>query len=151
MGQSLVKNWVHLTYSTKGRRPWIPEMIQEALWAYQAGIFQQWESPSLMIGGVDDHVHALFTLSKNHALKTIVEQVKKSSSAWIKSDDATRNQRFAWQGGYAAFSVSQSNVPQVQAYIAKQREHHRRLSFEDELRLLFEKHQIEFDERNVWD
>ncbi|TWU00877.1 transposase [Stieleria varia] len=74
MGQSLVGNLVHLIYSTKHRMDWIPEPIRQPLYAYQAGIFRQWESPALIIGGVGDHVHALFSLSKNHALKKVVKK-----------------------------------------------------------------------------
>jgi len=69
VSQSLVKNLVHLVYSTKHREPLIPKEHQNALFAYQAGIFKQWESPALVIGGMEDHVHALFALSKNHPLK----------------------------------------------------------------------------------
>src|SRR5262245_26032382 len=112
MSQSLVKNLVHLVYSTKGRRAWIPKAHREGLYAYQAGIFKQWESPAIVIGGVDDHVHALFLLSKNFALKKIVEEVKNGSSKWMKSD-GPRNPDFHWQAGYSAFSVSQSNVEDV--------------------------------------
>ena len=77
MSQSLVKNLIHLVYSTKYRKPWLPEDARDRLFAYQAGIFKQWESPALVIDGVEDHVHALFSLSKNYALKKIVEEVKK--------------------------------------------------------------------------
>jgi len=150
MSQSLVKNLVHLVYSTKHREPWIPKTNRDALFAYQAGIFQEWESPALIIGGVEDHVHALFALSKNHPLKKVVEEVKKSSSKWMKSD-GSRNPAFTWQSGYAAFSVSQSNVKEVQRYIERQEEHHGRMSFQDELRALFQRHGIEFDERYAWD
>lgn len=80
MPQSLAKNLVHLVYSTKHRQTWIPKQCRADLFAYQAGIFKQWDSPALIIGGVEDHVHALFVLSKNHALKKIVEEVKKGSS-----------------------------------------------------------------------
>ena len=76
MPQSLVKNLIHLVYSTKQRKPWIPEDVRERLYAYQAGIFREWESPAVVVGGVEDHVHALFSLSKNHALKKVVEEVK---------------------------------------------------------------------------
>jgi putative transposase len=79
MPQSLVKNVIHLVYSTKHRHPWLPPEIRERLFAYQAGIFQEWGSPALLIGGVEDHVHALFALSKNHALIKIVEEVKKAA------------------------------------------------------------------------
>jgi putative transposase len=151
MSQSLVKNLIHLVYSTKLRKPWIPEQVRTDLFAYQAGIFQGWESPALVVGGVDDHVHALFALSKNHALKKIVEEVKKGSSKWMKSEAGTSKQEFQWQAGYAAFSVSQSNVEEVRKYIENQADHHRRMTFQDELRALFQRHGIEFDERYVWD
>lgn len=149
MSQSLVKNLMHLVYSTKHRDPLISKELQAALFAYQAGIFKVWESPALIIGGADDHVHALFALSKNYALKKIVEEVKKGSSKWMKSNGPL--QQFSWQAGYAAFSVSQSNVEAVSQYIENQEEHHRKMTFQDELRTLFTRHGIEFDERYVWD
>ncbi|HUG68853.1 MAG TPA: IS200/IS605 family transposase [Pirellulaceae bacterium] len=150
MGQSLVKNLIHVIYSTKQREPWIADDIGLELWAYQAGIFKAWESPALEIGGVEDHVHALFSLSKNHALKKVIEEVKKASSKWMKTDGA-KNADFYWQGGYAAFSVSQSNVEQVKRYIKNQKEHHRKMTFQDELRGFFKRHEVEYDERYVWD
>lgn len=150
MSQSLVKNLVHLVYSTKHREPWIPKEHREALWAYQAGIFKAMESPALIIGGVEDHVHALFALSKNQALAKVVEEVKKGSSKWMKSD-GPRLKQFSWQAGYAAFSVSQSNVEAVAKYIGDQERHHRKMTFRDELRALFTRHAVEFDERYVWD
>src|SRR5258705_2868436 len=107
MSQSLAKNLVHLVYSTKHRDRLIPKEHQDALFAYQAGIFKQWESPALIIGGVEDHVHALFSLSKNHPLKKLVEEVKKGSSKWMKSD-GPQDRQLSWQAGYTAFSVSQS-------------------------------------------
>jgi len=150
MSQSLVKNLVHLVYSTKHREPLIPTKCREVLFAYQAGIFTQWESPALVIGGVEDHVHALFALSKNHPLKKVVEEVKKGSSKWMKSD-GPRIQQFSWQAGYAGFSVSQSSVDTVRRYIERQDEHHRKMGFQDELRALFKRHGVGFDERYVWD
>ena len=133
MSQSLVKNLVHLVYSTKHRNPWIPAEIRDGLYAYQAGIFKQWNSPALAIGGVADHVHALFSLSKNHALMKIVEEVKKGSSKWMKAD-GPRNKDFYWQDGYAAFSVSESKVADVRRYIDNQEDHHHGLPFQDEVR-----------------
>ena len=150
MSQSLVNNLIHLVYSTKHREPWIPKEFKDALYAYQAGIFKQWGSPAIIIGGVEDHVHALFSHSKNHALKKIVEEVKKGSSKWMKTD-GPKNRDFYWQSGYAAFSVSQSNVSEVKRYIENQEEHHRKMTFQEELRALFDRHEIEFDERYVWD
>ena len=149
MSQSLAKNLIHLVFSTKNRRPTIVPEVHDRLFAYQAGIFQQWESPAIAIGGVEDHVHALFLLSKNHALKKIVEEVNKSSSKWMKHEGAIAD--FYWQNGYAAFSVSMSNVDQVESYIRNQELHHQKMSFQDELRALLNRHQVEFDEKNVWD
>jgi len=151
MPQSLVNNLVHLVYSTKNRKRWISSSVQDALFAYQAGIYKQWESPAIVIGGVEDHVHALFALSKNYALKKIVEEVKKGSSKWMKTAAGAGQADFSWQAGYGAFSVSQSNMPELNVYIEDQRDHHLRMSFEDELRELFTRHGLEFDERYVWD
>ena len=150
MSQSLAKNLVHLVFSTKHRQAWIPLEYRPALFAYQAGIFKEWESPALIIGGVEDHIHALFVLSKNHPLKKIVEEVKKGSSKWMKSD-GPRITEFSWQAGYAAFSVSQSSIEAVTHYISTQEEHHRKMTFQDELRELLRRHGIEWDERYVWD
>ena len=86
MPQSLVRNLIHLVYSTKNRTPWIPAEVRPRLFAYQAGILKEWDSPAIIIGGVDNHVHALFSLSKNHALIKIVEEVKKGSSKWMKTE-----------------------------------------------------------------
>ena len=141
---------MHLVYSTKHREPLIPKEHRGALFAYQAGIFKQWASPALIIRGMEDHVHALFALSKNYPLKKVVEEVKKGSSKSMKSDGPL-NEQFSWQAGYAAFSVSQSNVGTVQEYIQKQEEHHRKMTFQDELWTLFKRHGVEFDERYVWD
>jgi putative transposase len=150
MSQSLVKNQIHLIYSTKGRQPWITDDHRDGLFKYQAGILKEWDSPAILIGGAEDHVHTLFVLSKNHALKRIVEEVKKGSSKWMKSD-GPENPDFFWQYGYAAFSVSASNVDGVRAYIEKQKEHHRKMTFQDELREFLQRHKVEFDERYVWD
>jgi putative transposase len=150
MSQSLVKNLLHLVFSTKHRNPWIPADVRPRLHAYMAGIFQTWDSPAVVIGGVEDHIHVLFSLSKNHALIKIVEEIKKGSSKWMKVE-GTGNQDFYWQGGYAAFSVSQSNVEEVRRYIENQEEHHRKMTFQDELRLFFRRHGVDFDDRYVWD
>ena len=150
MAQSLARNLIHLVYSTKERRTWIPETCRDSLCAYQAGIFEQWESPAVVIRAVEDHVHALFILSKNHPLKKIVEEVKKGSSKWMKAE-GPRNRAFTWQAGYAAFSVSPSNLGAVQRYIQTQDEHHRKRTFQDELRAMLDRHGIEFDERYIWD
>lgn len=148
MSQSLVTNLIHLVYSTKHRVPCIRGEVIAKLHAYQAGIFADWESPALAIGGVAEHVHALFSLSKNRPLIKLVEEVKKGSSKWMKVQGVPD---FHWQTGYAAFSVSQSNVDAVRRYITNQEQHHQKIGFQDELRLLLGRHKLAFDERYVWD
>lgn len=123
---------------------------QDELFAYQAGSFREWDSPALVIGGVEDHIHALFALSKNHPLIKVVEEVKKGSSKWMKTA-GSKNPDFQWQAGYGAFSVSQSNSDAVIRYIEGQEEHHRKMTFQDELLALFRRHGIAFDERYLWD
>lgn len=150
MSQSLVSNLVHLIYSTKHREHSLSADIRSRLWAYKAGILQNWDSPAIVIGGYDDHAHLLFSLSKNHALKTVVEHVKKGSSIWLKEQDPCFG-HFHWQGGYAAFSVSESKVADVRRYIENQEEHHRTVSFQDELREFLKRHGVDFDERYLWD
>ena len=149
MPQSLEKNTIHLVFSTKNRHPWLKEALRPRLFAYLAGIFQQWESPAIVIGGHDDHVHSLFLLSKNHALKKVVEEVKKGSSKWIKTlGDELAD--FSWQNGYGAFSVSESNIPDVKKYIECQMEHHQRMTFQDEMRQFLARHGMTVDERHLW-
>ena len=149
MPHSFVQNYIHLVYSTKHRNSWIPQEVREGLFAYQAGIFSKWDSHSVIIGGVEDHVHALFSLSPNHALSKIVEEVKKGSTKWMKSK-GTRMQEFCWQEGYAAFSVSQSNKPAVMKYIQNQEQHHRQKNYVAELKLFLKRHDI-MDRPSVWE
>lgn len=129
MAQSLVKNLIHLIYSTKLRMPCLHAAVRPALYGYKAGILQNWDSPALLIGGVADHVHILLALSKNHPLIKIVEEVKKGSSKWLKTQGPEFHD-FHWQNGYGAFSMSPSNVDAVKAYIEKQEEHHRHRTFQ---------------------
>jgi REP element-mobilizing transposase RayT len=150
MPQSLAKNLIHLIYSTKHRTPCLAPEVRSRLFAYKAGILKEWDSPALVIGGVADHVHLLFRLSKNHALVKVIEEVKQGSSKWLKTQ-GNEFCDFHWQAGYGAFSVSQSNVEQVKRYIEQQEEHHRTRTFQDELRALLKRHGIEYDERYVWD
>ena len=150
MPQSLAVNLIHLVFSTKNRKPLLVETVRPELFAYQAGVLEKWNSPALRIGGEADHVHILFRLSKNYPLSKVVEEVKKSSSKWMKTRTSS-SADFAWQNGYAAFSVSQSRVSDVERYIQQQPDHHRAASFREELRLLLGRHGLEYDERYLWD
>lgn len=150
MGQSLVKNYVHIVFSTKYREPLIQEAIEPELYSYLGGICSSLECQPIKIGGFTDHIHVLCLLSKKMALMKLVEKLKSHSSKWIKTKgDAYRN--FYWQNGYGAFSVYPSDVDVVIRYIANQKEHHRKTNFQDEYRAYLEKFMVEYDERYVWD
>jgi REP element-mobilizing transposase RayT len=148
MPQSLANILIHVIWSTKERRPLISDAVRAGLHGYMAGILKNLESPALIINSVDDHVHMLCQLSKNLAACKLVEEVKKSSSKWMKEQGITD---FAWQNGYGAFSVSQSNVDAVRKCIEDQAEHHRKRDFKDEFREFCRKHNVSLDERYVWD
>jgi REP element-mobilizing transposase RayT len=150
MPQSLARLPVHLVFSTKHRERLITESVRDPLHAYMAGVLQNLGCPPVLINSVEDHVHVLFELSRTVAVSHAVEEVKKASSKWIKTQ-GDEFVRFAWQAGYGAFAVSESNVAGVRDYIADQRAHHRQKSFQEEYRLFLERHGIPFDERYVWD
>ena len=149
MPQSLSHIYIHLVFSTKNRQPFISESIAPDLYAYMATVFHdECRSTAKLIGGVEDHIHALFNLSRTWCMADVVEAVKTSTSKWIKTQGV---RQFSWQSGYGAFSVSRSNIDSVYDYIRNQREHHRRQDFKDEFRGLLKKHDVEYDERYVWD
>ena len=150
MSQSLSNLIVHLVYSTKLRERALPPSIRDSLQAYMVGIFNNLDCPSLITRAVEDHVHSLFVLSKNVSLSHVVEEVKRGSSLWLKTQHP-RYQNFHWQAGYGAFSVSESHVEDVIIYIKNQAEHHKRVSFQDEYRRFLEKYKVTYDERYVWD
>ena len=150
MPQSLARLHVHLVFSTKHRERLITDSVRPILHAYMATVFQNLVCPADIINSVDDHVHILFHLARTVAISTAVEEVKKSSSKWIKTQ-GEEFATFAWQSGYGAFSVSESQTQAVRDYIASQQEHHRRATFQDEYRLFLERHRVSFDERHVWD
>jgi REP element-mobilizing transposase RayT len=147
---SLARLHVHLVFSTKHRAPSLHDGVREALHRYIAGVLTRRGCRPTLINSVDDHVHSLFELSRTMALSEVVEAVKMSSSKWIKTQGA-EFAGFSWQSGYGAFSVSESNLGRVRRYVADQREHHRKRSFEDEYRAFLERHRIEIDERRLWD
>ncbi len=151
MPQSLARVVLHVVFSTKNRVPFFKDReLRARLHAYMAGVLQNIGCEPILIGGVEDHVHLLGNLSRTVTIAGLVEEAKKSTSKWMKEQGAAWHD-FYWQGGYGAFSVSQSNVDQVRAYIAAQEEHHRKVSFQDEFRALCRKHGVEIDERYVWD
>jgi len=149
MASTLTKLLVHVTFSTKGRVAMIPEVIEPDLYAYIGGICRRMDSPLLAMGGVGDHVHMLVSLGKTVALSDLMLNIKRDSSKWIKEKDATLG-AFGWQDGYFAFSIDESGVDALRAYMAKQKEHHKTVDFKDEVRVFLGKYGIEWDERYVW-
>jgi putative transposase len=151
MSQSLAQLYVHLIFSTKGRVPFLKEPeLREQLHAYLGGICRNQDSPSLIVGGVEDHVHILCRMSKNVALKDLIRDVKSDSSAWVKAQRPSLA-GFYWQGGYGAFSVSPGHVDQLRHYISDQENHHRTETFQEEFRRICQKYGVEIDERYAWD
>jgi REP element-mobilizing transposase RayT len=150
MPQSLAKVYIHAIFSTKNRDPVLADEWREELFAVLGGTANNLGCQSLIVGGVADHAHMLFQLGRTIAIADAVGKIKSTSSAWVNQ---TRGLPvpFHWQGGYAAFSVSQSNVDAVREDIRKQPEHHAKQSFQDELREWLKKYEIEWDERYVWD
>lgn len=150
MPQSLACLHTHLDFSTKERRPLINDSVRNPLHRYMAVVLQDLKCPAVLINSVEDHIHILFDLARTVSVSHAVEQVKKSSSKWIKTQGAELT-TFSWQGGYGAFAVSESNVEKVRSYIEAQRKHHRKMTFQQEYRAILVKHRIPFDERYVWD
>jgi REP element-mobilizing transposase RayT len=149
MGQSLSHLLVHSVFSTKDRHPFLrSEEIRKEIYAYMAGILKNLECHPIKIGGVEDHVHILSSLSKNIAFSELIGRLKGSSSKRLKEKGV---HGFGWQNGYGAFSVSESNIEAVTAYITNQAEHHRKFSFQEEVRELLKRPRVSFDERYLWD
>jgi putative transposase len=114
------------------------------------GILKQLGCEPVVIGGVEDHVHLLFGLSRTAAMGEVVKELKRGSSLWIKERD-TGLEQFAWQSGYGAFSIGFSQIEAVRRYILNQEEHHRHRTFQEEFRKMLARYQVVHDERYVWD
>ena len=151
MAQSLARLWTHLIFSTKNRFPFLSDKkLRTDTNAYLAKMLRQQDCETLVVNGVEDHIHGLFALSRTHSIASVVKEIKRTSSAFAK--ELSPNQaKFHWQHGYGAFSVSQSNLEEVIRYIENQEEHHKRVSFQDEYRAFLKAYGIEYDERYVWD
>ena len=150
MSQSLSSVLIHLVFSTKNREPFITAEVESELHSYMAKIFRELKSTSLAIDGTNDHVHVLFSLARVITIADLVEEVKTSSSKWIKTK-GREFRNFHWQRGYGAFSIGQSNVTALKHYIRSQKEHHQRVTFQDEYRKFLKAYGIDYDEKYVWD
>lgn len=150
MGQSLVKNYVHIVFSTKHREELIYPPYEQELHAYLGGVCKELDCPVLIVGGYTNHVHILCMLSKKIALMTLVQKIKASSSKWYKTKDESLT-NFFWQDGYGAFSVNPSEVTVVVNYIKNQHEHHSKKDFKQEYISFLEKNNVDYNEDYVWD
>ena len=150
MSQSLSRVLVHMVFGTKHLSPDLRPEVREALHPYFVTVLDDIGCVSLRVGGVEDHAHMLFGLSRTATIAQVAETVKTSSSKWIKTKGWGLDQ-FAWQGGYGAFSVSESAANTVVRYIRDQEQRHRKMTFQEEYRELLKRHGIPFDERYLWD
>lgn len=150
MAQSLASILVHLVFSTKHRQPWILPYIEPELHPYMATVCKNLDCPTLTLNGTEDHVHILLRLGRKMSMAELVEKIKTSSSKWIKTK-GPHFKDFHWQNGYGAFSIGESGVKALKHYIALQKEHHRRKTYQEEFRAFLEKYRVEWDERYVWD
>jgi putative transposase len=140
---------IHALFSTQDRRPWLNAEVREEVFRYLGGAVNELGGQSLLVNGPSDHVHMLFVQPSTLSLATLMGKVKSNSPGWVKR--RWRDQRnFGWQGGYAAFSVSKSQVGRVKRYILNQEEHHRRVSFQQEVIAFLKKQGIAYDPRYVF-
>ena len=140
----------HCVWSTKGRKPVLTSAIQKRLWPYLAGIARANRMSALAIGGVADHVHVLLSLPAILTISKAVQLLKGNSSKWLH-EEFRELWSFNWQEGYGAFSIGISGANATKNYIANQAEHHRRKTFQEEFITFLKKHDLEYDEVNLWD
>ncbi len=151
MPQSLANVLVHIVFSTKHRYPFLTDRsIRSEMHAYLGGTCNNLTCPVITVGGVSDHVHILCRLSRVHSLADLLKEIKQASSKWVKTKGGLLT-KFAWQNGYGAFSLGQSDIPRLRSYIEGQEQHHKKARFQDEYRAFLKEYEIGFDERFVWD
>jgi putative transposase len=138
----------HCVFSTKERRKIIPEELQERLWAYMGGIAREHGMKALAVGGMEDHVHILLSLPSTKTVANAMREIKAGSSGWMH--ETCNIQAFEWQEGYGAFSIGQTQIESTIAYIARQKEHHKKRDFQAEFVAFLKKNRIEYDLRYVW-
>ncbi len=139
----------HVIFSTKNRELLIHQDIEQRVWSYLGGIARENDMKALLVGGIENHLHLLLGIPAALSVSKALQLIKGGSSGWMK-ENLPGMGSFAWQDGYAAFTVSKSQVPEVEEYIRGQREHHRVKTFEEEYRTFLDRHEIDYDEEYVF-
>jgi len=140
----------HIIFSTKNREPTINDEIRARLFPYMGGVLREIQARPILINGTSDHVHLLIAMPPTISVSDSMRILKTNSSRWVHETWPTATD-FGWQAGYGAFSVSQSNAEAVRGYIADQENHHRRMTFKEEFLAFLRRHEIDFDERYIWE
>ena len=131
MAHSFNRIWIHAIYSTKEREPFIRSNAEQPIYDYMKSQLEDISCSVRIINGMPEHVHLLFLLNPQKAIIDVLKQVKGSTSHWINEQNII-SEKFAWQTGYAAYSVSESQLDKVYNYIANQKEHHKKKTFAQE-------------------
>ena len=139
----------HVIFSTKNREPAIDQKIEQRVWSYLGGIARENDMKALLVGGIENHIHLLLGIPASLSVSQALKLIKGGSSGWMKETFPGLS-GFGWQDGYAAFTVSKSQVPEIEEYIRGQRKHHCVKTFEDEYRTFLEKHEIDYKEEYVF-
>lgn len=139
---------MHCVWATKERQPFITPGLQERLWPYLGGIARENKMKALAIGGVEDHIHVLLSIPSTLSVAKSVQLLKGNSSKWIH-ETFPEHSGFEWQEGYGAFSIGMSGIEDTTRYIRNQAEHHRRVTFREEIEAFLKKHGMEYIERDL--
>ena len=150
MAHTFIHLLTHIIFSTKDRRPFLDADLKSRLFPYLGGIIRAHDGKAIIINGPNDHVHILASLAAKHSLSDLMRELKADSTGWIHKNFPNQKS-FAWQTGYGAFSVSHSGLADVEKYIVSQEEHHRKMSFQEEFVAFLKRHEIEYDERFLWE
>ena len=145
---SFVSCLIHCVWATKERRPVIQADLQQRLWPYLGGIARENKMKALVVGGVEDHVHILLAIPSPLSVAKAIQLLKGNSSKWIH-ETFNEHRDFEWQDGYGAFSIGVSGVGDTTKYIEGQAEHHRKMTFREELETFLRKHGMEYVDRDL--
>ena len=149
MGQSLVKNYIHIIFSTKNRENYINQEIELEVFSYIASLCKSMDCAVQKVGGYNNHIHIMCSLSKNHTLVELIRVIKSNSSKWISEKFSIES--FSWQTGYGTFSVSPKDIQLVIDYIAQQKEHHKIKSFQEEFLVFLHKYNMDYNDKHIWE